>query len=256
MTALLDPERIARLRQKQEVAFTPVFLHRPLAILFLIPTADIPWITPNRLTTVNIFMRLVTAALIWPEALGGLPQSSATLWTAIFLWHAGATLDAADGALARYRGKGSAFGRFYDKISDRLITLVLMTALAARAFVVEGEILYVFAAMIYVALMSACSVAKWIELGLEAEQKEASKAEDPGEVEAPKRTIGDWLRYLMVSASHAVAVTEMDLPLWGSIAILIGHEDWLLLYLGAYAIPYTLIAIGSRAYRIHRSDHG
>ncbi|MCH2111033.1 MAG: hypothetical protein MK135_17075, partial [Polyangiaceae bacterium] len=64
MARLLAPERLARLRQKQESTFTPIFLHRPMAILLLIPTADIPWVTPDRLTTLNIILRVVAAFLI------------------------------------------------------------------------------------------------------------------------------------------------------------------------------------------------
>src|SRR5690606_31489114 len=145
--SLLDPERLARLRQKQESAFTPVFLHRPMAILLLIPTADLAFVTPNRLTTLNIIFRLVAAYLLWPVELGGPQGSLASTWAAVIVWHLGGALDAADGALARYRGAGSEFGRFYDKVSDRLVTLVMMLALVSRAFFATNELTYVLLGM-------------------------------------------------------------------------------------------------------------
>lgn len=249
----LDPERLAKLRQKQESAFTPVFLHRPMAILFLIPTADIQWITPNRLTTANIVMRLIAALLLWPAQLGGLEPSMLNVWIAVALWHFGGALDAADGALARYRGKGSAFGRFYDKVSDRLVTLVMMLAISARAFYATDDLLYVLLGMTYVAVMSATSVAKWIELGMEAERATA-KAADPQEVEAPERTAGDWAVYLLKKLPNLLFVTEMDLPLWGSVAVIMGWEHWLLVYLACTTVPYGLVAIARRARRVWSWD--
>jgi phosphatidylglycerophosphate synthase len=254
MSSLFHPDRIARLRQKQEVAFAPVFLHRPLSILFLIFTADIKAITPNRLTTANILLRLVAAWILWPVAFGGPETTTAHLWLAVFLWHFGVVLDAADGALARYRGQGSLFGRFYDKVSDRLVTLVMMLMLSARAFAETETLNYVFMAMVYVACMSACSVAKWIELGLVAEKRGLQKSQDPGEVAAPARSFGDWIRFLLKRLPHIVIVTEMDLPVWGSIAVLTGTESWLLIYLGIYAVIYTPLAIGVRARRIWKLD--
>ena len=125
MSGWLAPERLARLRQKLELSFMPIFLHRPLAILLLIPTADLPWVTPNRLTTVSVLLRFAVAALLWPEAWGGPADSAALIWTAVAFWHLGCVLDAADGTLARYRGESTLFGRYYDKISDRLVTLAL-----------------------------------------------------------------------------------------------------------------------------------
>lgn len=246
---LLDKERLNKLRQKQETTFVPIFFHRPLAILMLIPTADIPWVTPNRLTTLNILMRLVAAALIWPQALGGMADTTASLWACAILWNVGGAVDAMDGALARYRGCGSNFGRFYDKVSDRLVTLVMMMAVSARAFYATDDVLYVLLAMAYVAVMSATSVAKWIELGT---QPGGDKAQDPHEHSAPERGVGDWIAYVVRKLPTALFVSEMDLPLWGAIAVLGGWEHHLILYLTATSVPYGLFAIARRALRVYR----
>jgi phosphatidylglycerophosphate synthase len=251
----LDPQRLARLRQKQENSFTPVFLHRPMAILLLIPLADVPWITPNRLTTLSVLMRFVAAYLIWPEALGGLHETPALLWTTVALWHLGGALDAADGTLARYRGTGSLFGRYYDKVSDRLITLCLVLALSARVYERTGQVHFVLLAMVYVALMSATSVAKWIDLGLQFEMNRgAETVADPGEHPAPQRTPLQWVGFLVWSLRYVFVVTEMDLPLWGSIALLTAHEDWLFYYLAGFSIPYALYTVVNRGARLARTE--
>ena len=246
-------ERFARLRQKQETSFTPIFFHRPAAILLLLPLVEIAAVTPNRLTTVSILMRFAAAGLLWPEAWGGPSESTALLWSAAALWNLGGILDAADGALARYRGTSSAFGRFYDKVSDRLITLVFMVVLSARAMIETGDVRYVFVAFVYVALMSASSVAKWVELGIVAEQARA-KGTDPAERPAEARSAKDWALYLLWSLRTILVITEMDLPLWGSIAVLLDLEHWLFVYLGIFSVPYTLGAIGVRAVRLYRMD--
>lgn len=255
MGGWLDPQRIARLRQKQETTFVPIFLHRPIAILLLIPLADIQWITPNRLTTVSILLRLFVAYLIWPESMGGPVESIGVIWTAIGLWHLGSALDAADGTLARYRGQTSLFGRYYDKVSDRITTLSIVLALAARVYVQTQEVLYVMLAMIYVALISATGVAKWIDLGLRVELQEKNQnVSDPNEVPAPQRSLRGWLYYILTRLSFAIVVTELDLPLWGSIAMLTHREDWLFIYLGVFIVPYSFVALGKRGYLIYRDE--
>lgn len=254
MTSLLDPARLARLRQKQETSFTPIFLHRPLAILFLIPTADLAFITPNGITTVSVLMRLVTAWLMLPHRFGGPVESTATIVWAIVLWHLGSVLDAMDGALARYRGKGSALGRYYDKVSDRVLSLALVLALASRPFAETGNVLPIFLGSIYVSLTGTASVAKWIEIGIRADMGIAGGAADPEEVEAPRRTFLDWAKYLLWSARTVIVVTEVDLPLWGTLALATGKETWLFYYLGAFIVPYTLGALFVRGYRIHQLD--
>lgn len=250
----LAPERLARLRQKQESSFTPIFLHRPLAILALIATADVQWITPNRITLVSTLMRFVTAALLWPEQMGGFKETPATLWGAIVLWHVGSVMDAMDGALARYRGQSSGFGRYIDKVPDRLISLSLVLALAARAYVSTEEVGYVMLGMIYVCITGVTSTAKWIELGIRAELEPGGNAKDPIEVAAPKRSALGWVRYWLWSLRTIFVVTEMDLPLWGSVAVVLGKEHWLLVYLAAYIVPYASVTLVVRGKRLWDLD--
>ncbi|MCA9528978.1 MAG: CDP-alcohol phosphatidyltransferase family protein [Myxococcales bacterium] len=245
--------RLARLRQKQESSFVPIFLHRPMAILLLLPIVEVKWVTPNRLTTASVLMRVVAAAMLWPAAWGGLADTPAVLWGAAVLWNLGGAVDAADGALARYRGTSSAFGRFYDKVSDRLLTLCFMVALSGRAMIATGEVRYVYIAMVYVAMMSASSVAKWIEIGIVAGRGDGD-AGDPSERSAPARGLVGWLKYWLWSLRTVFIMTEMDLPLWGSIAVLTHRETWLFHYLAVITVPYALITVVLRARRLYLLD--
>jgi phosphatidylglycerophosphate synthase len=159
-----------------------------------------------------------------------------------------------DGALARYRRQGTLFGRYYDKVSDRVVTLVLVATLAARAHASTGDATLILLAMAYTAMLSAVSVAKWIELGMHAERTGRGEAADPGERAAPTRSAKDWARFVVIGIGCAVFVSEMDLPLWGSIAVAIGHEDWLLWYAGCVVAPYCLVPLLLRGWAVHRMD--
>lgn len=250
-----DPARLRKLRQKQEVTFTPLFLHRPLAILFLIPTADIPWMTPNRITLVSVVMRMVVAVLLWPAEWGGPVLSTAELWGVILLWHFGTVLDAVDGALARYRGLSSVFGRMIDKVSDRIVTLCLFLPLAARAWLETHDPHMFLLAMTYLTTSGAASLSKWISLGLETQlQGTAEKVKDDYENEAPSRTPGEWARYLLKGLAAAVIFTEMDLPLWGSIALLTGRTDLLFWAFGVAGSAYALAVVVRRTFMLYRAE--
>jgi len=252
---LLDPARLARLRQKQESSFVPIFMHRPLAILFLIPIADIPAVTPNLLTTISVLMRFVVAWMILPVAYGGPEQSTTLLVWAAVLWNLGGTIDAMDGTLARYRGKGTAFGRYYDKISDRVISLALVLALALRPMERTGDFIPLVLGMLYVSLTGTTSTAKWIEIGIRGELGlSAGGAKDPSEREAPKRTLVQWARYWLWSLRTVFVVTEMDLPFWGALAFFFDREEWLFYYLGAFIVPYALVTLVLRGRAIQRID--
>ena len=141
------------------------------------------------------------------------------------------------------------------KVSDRLITLCLVLSLSARVYERTGQVHFVLMAMVYVGLMSATSVAKWIDLGLQFEMnRNATKVADPWERPAPARTPLQWVTYLVWSLRYAFVVTEMDLPLWGSVALLTEHEDWLFYYLAGFSVPYALYTVFDRGRKVARTE--
>ena len=71
---------------------------------------------------------------------------------------------------------------------------------------------------------------------------------------APARTPLQWAIYLVWSLRYAFVVTEMDLPLWGSIALLTRHEDWLFYYLAAFSVPYALYTVYARGANVVRTE--
>jgi hypothetical protein len=51
-----------------------------------------------------------------------------------------------------------------------------------------------------------------------------------------------------------VVVTEMDLPLWGSVALLTAREPWLFYYLGLFIVPYALATLVIRGRGLLKLD--
>lgn len=246
-------ERLRRLRQKQETAFTPIFLHRPLAMLLLLPLVELPWLTPNRLTWASILVRLGAAFLFWPAGWGGVE----TVWAipiALVLWHLGCVLDATDGALARYRGITTNFGRYLDKISDRLITVAFVIAIAARIQVESGGTLHWLLALLYVGTMSTVSTAKWIEIGSVPSTPATGGSSDPDERPVEGRTARGWVLFVAKNLPSILAPTELDLALWVTVAWLGGVVEWLFPALALLGVPYALAALILRGWRVARLD--
>ena len=84
--------------------------------------------------------------------------------------------------------------------------------------------------------------------------RDAAKVDDPGEVPPPTRSVGDWIKYLFFSLRFVFIVTEMDLPLWGSIALLTQREDLLFIYLGIMSVPYSLFTLFRRGFSMYRAE--
>ena len=69
---------------------------------------------------------MVTAAGLLFSIMAGLLAASSHLYMSIFLFMAGACLDAVDGSFARACGLSSEFGRYFDSICDRLSELAII----------------------------------------------------------------------------------------------------------------------------------
>ena len=87
-------------------------------VRLLYPTS----VTPNQITCISLFFGLASAGFY----LSGNPD--ALVWGAIFLYGK-IFLDNVDGSLARVRGTTSRFGRFFDSLTDFLVTLLVYIAI-------------------------------------------------------------------------------------------------------------------------------
>lgn len=86
-------------------------------------------LTPNTVTVIGLLLTLVASAMV---AAGWLLAGAAILTV-------GSLLDAVDGALARARGGGTAFGGFLDSTLDRAGEAILYTGIAGYFLVQTRE---------------------------------------------------------------------------------------------------------------------
>ena len=96
------------------------FMNRWVVYL-LYPTS----VTPNQITFISLFFGLTSAGLY----VSGNPN--ALMWGAVFLYGK-IFLDNVDGNLARLRGTTSRFGRFFDSLTDFLVTVLVYIAITVH----------------------------------------------------------------------------------------------------------------------------
>jgi len=264
MSGLFARERIARLRSKQDTYFWSIVFARPLAILLLVLVADVRLVTPNLLTLISAASQLAAAALVWPAAWGGADLDPVLrTWLAVGLLQAALVLDCMDGALARYRGTTSNFGSFLDKITDRIGILALLPALGLAAYEITGELRYVLLGGVLPAVSGLSGYAKWLAgVHILAATGDRSAFADPDIVPPPERRLCDWARYLLGHSWRLLRVSEIDLPLWASVALVLqlcrpGGIDWLpwvLWYIAAWFLVTTVERVIHRGRSVARLD--
>jgi phosphatidylglycerophosphate synthase len=121
---------------------------RPLAqvlVRLLLPTQ----VTPVHLTLAHTAVGLLAAMLFALDR--GLPLAGALLLLK-------SALDAADGSLARARGRPSRVGRFLDSIGDVSVTIAVFFGIAAGAWRRDGQAHWALAALAMICATLQCSV--------------------------------------------------------------------------------------------------
>ncbi len=106
------------------------------------------------LLAMGITPNMVTLAGLALSILAGLLAASGYLYAGIFLFIAGACLDAVDGSLARACGLASEFGRYFDSACDRLSELALVAGAViggapVTAFAVAAGSVLLLASRVY-----------------------------------------------------------------------------------------------------------
>jgi hypothetical protein len=123
--------RVYRETRKKHDQLFNVYVMRPLAAV-LVAAIHRTGITPNQVTLLNLAVFLVAAALLvaMPTWQGGV--------IAIAVLEASYCLDCADGMLARFKKLASKSGHLFDFFTDELKAVLLVGALAVRAWRAGG----------------------------------------------------------------------------------------------------------------------
>ena len=136
------------------------FVTAPLAIMASYGAVEVPWITPNRITTASF---LVAVAATLAILVGG----GASFIVAAILINLSHLLDCMDGQIARYRKVSSPVGSYYDRITDHVQVTLWFGAAGYAAFVQTNSVTPVFLSLIGIAFYGLRGYAKYIALEIE-----------------------------------------------------------------------------------------
>ena len=133
------------------------FVTSPIAILINWVVVEWRWLSPNLITFLSLLTGIAASALI---VLGG----GMNFLVAAALIQLSHVLDCMDGQMAKYRGKSSRFGDYFDKVTDQLLVFLWFAALAYAAYIQTGSATPVFLAFVGVAFYSLRVYVKYVTI--------------------------------------------------------------------------------------------
>jgi phosphatidylglycerophosphate synthase len=128
---LANAARVYRETRKKHDQLFNTYVMRPIAAAVVAVLAPTP-VTPNQLTLLNLFVFVAGASMLvaMPSWRGGL--------AAVAVIELSYCFDCADGMLARFKGLASKAGHLFDFFTDELKAVLLVAALAVRAWLAGG----------------------------------------------------------------------------------------------------------------------
>jgi CDP-diacylglycerol--glycerol-3-phosphate 3-phosphatidyltransferase len=175
-------------------------------------------LTPNVMTVIGTTGAIVCAVVFFPA--GMLLAGTFTVWGF-------AMLDLLDGAMARARGYGTAFGAVLDASCDRLVDGAVFAAIAWWCFVSAGDLRAAAAALISLVLGQVISYVK-------ARAEASGLRADGGLIERAERLI--------------IGLTGTGLEGFG-VPYAVEGSLWLLAVLSAITLTQRMFAVAASARR-------
>ena len=240
-------ERLKGLRNFQSQDFWAMVFARPLTILFLLPVAEIRWVTPTLLTWASVVAKVAGIAY-----LAACPSYGAGIAGAALV-NLGLILDNMDGTLARYRGTSTYLGYYLDKTVDIVCLAGIFFAIGYRTFGKSGDLVDLVMPMAAFAGASIAAYTKWVaqrvfgDVELQAqlragtleEYARAHTEKNPSE-EPPARTLGQWLAWFAKAVKSILYFNEVDIFFFLGLALVLDNEQIFARYICA---AYTLGAL-------------
>lgn len=226
----MDHARLQRIRNFQSQDWYPALVIRPLTIGIMLVIADWKFLTPNRLTTVANLAKLAGAWLIL------VPEHPVL---AVVCLQLGVIFDHLDGTMARYSRTFTKLGSFYDKVSDMITWSAIMLAAGWQTTRETGEAYYLVLASASALALATRGYMKWLYQAETERVRWLEARPDPAAAVAkhtapivikppPVRTAADWAKWFGAQLLNVLKFEEMDLWFYLSVAILIGHLDWVM----------------------------
>jgi phosphatidylglycerophosphate synthase len=239
--------RLERIRNYQSQEFWAILAMRPLAIGLCLLVADRRAVTPNRLTAVSFALLVLCAGLI---AFGGYPEFVA----AAILINVAQVFDNADGTLARYRGCGSSFGSFFDKMCDVFGSILTGAAVGWAAWRATHQAIYPLLGMAFAAFLIARGYSKWVAHAQTVARTASRPVPDAIPAAPPRRTGADWMRLVVKAVSRIYWFDEVDLPFWIGLFLILDRVATLAWVLAISQAVGLILVTAHRARLMHRLD--
>lgn len=226
-------ERLLRLRNFQSKDFWAMVFARPLTILFLLPVADVAWITPNLITWVSVVVKVagIVALALCPSWEMGI--------VAGLLVNLGLVLDNMDGTLARYRGSSTYLGYYLDKAVDNLTLAAMFAAFAYRAWIQTGDPWELAICLFGLAGAQVAAYSKWVaqKVGLDADLNWHAQNQSLGSYASarqnqnpstppPERSALDWLKFVAEAIFSILKFNEVDIFFFLLLALVL-NQLWI-----------------------------
>ncbi len=220
--------------------FWGIVFGRPSAALLLSLVGDLGWVTPDRLTHLsNVLIAVGSLVLLVPRE-WAFPVAAVLLNLSL-------TVDCADGQLARYRGRGSETGSYYDKVSDYFGFTLMFACLGWVSFGRTGDAMCLVLALITLAGMMITGYAKWLQTSILCRMGHASESRPA----PPPRSRA---RIALNLARRLLDFNEPDVFLWIGIALLVDHPEWSLYLLAPTQVYFAVLYSWRRGRAIARAE--
>src|SRR5512140_278363 len=223
-SAPVGASRLDRIRNYQSHEFWTILAMRPLAIALLLLVADVRAVTPNRLTLASFVCFVLSAALI---AFGG---STAFVAAAILINVA----------------------NFFDKMCDAVGWIVVGTAVGWAAWRTTADPIYLLLGPSSASFLIARGYSKWVEHAQNVARAPARQEPDAVPAAPPRRSGAEWLRLLGEAFSHVYWFDEVDLSFWIALFLILDRPAALAWVLAVSQAVGMVIAMGRRAWRMHK----
>jgi phosphatidylglycerophosphate synthase len=222
--------------------FTSILISRPINFLLLMVMGDLSFITPNIVTILGFLSFLGASALIYLS-----PHSVVLISILLFLR---LILDDLDGMLARYRGGGSFFGSYLDKITDVIGFFVFFTMIGLTLYKSTGEIKYLLISHFATFSLITTGYVKWV---VESYGSKPVKSTTKTPV-----LVKPWWKVLGILLFIKLPVlNECDIFILSITLILLGKPHWLLWALAVSQGIQMVAMVIIRGLKAHSIDsHG
>ncbi len=254
------PDLRTRFLRLKEILFSTyddewwnVVFARPMAMLALVPIADIEFITPNLITVFDIFLMVIFLGVLY------VATPSAYVLAAVLILVID-VVDAMDGHLARYRKQTSAFGGYLDKVADHYLWAATFAILGYNVYSQTGSLTYLFLGFATGIAITLRAYVWWIWRAEAAKVPEATigtfivKFQKKTSTDSSNPTPNVPKPWELRTQLFVFEFSEGDLYFWIALFLLLGRPDILLWFVALTQGFNTLLRLIQRGYNMHLLD--